>query len=456
MPPPPRDQAHRSASPDSHLPGSDVVSRSVDAWLEALLERDPNRIEPGVERCRRLTRDLLGDRPAACVITVAGTNGKGSSVMMASAICRAARYRVGSYTSPHLVDVRERFLIDGEMVDAHALVRAFERIERHPDSDALTYFEWLTVAAFLVFAEAGVDVWVLEVGLGGRLDAVNALDADLALITAIGLDHQDWLGEGREAIGAEKAGILRAGQPAVYVDPDPVDSVAVSAARLGADMLSLGADFSVSADCPTPDHVGQPVFGLVRGDRIICLPRPALVGRHQWNNAAGVVALLQHPRSPLAIPDEAVRQGLETVRLAGRLERFVDRGRTVIFDVAHNVEAARTLAAALEAKPAGRRLAVFSALDDKPIEAVVQVLADCFDAWWIAPLAEPRAAGIGRIESALAKAGADRVNREADLSGAYNAALAEAREIDEIVVFGSFHVVGPLRARLDTRDNAGH
>lgn len=431
------------------------MSRSVDAWLEALLERDPDRIEPGVERCRRMTRDLLGNRPAACVITVAGTNGKGSSVMMATAICRAAGYRVGSYTSPHLVDVRERFLIDGEMVDEGALVAAFERIGGHPDSDALTYFEWLTVAAFLVFAEAGVDVWVLEVGLGGRLDAVNALDADLALITAIGLDHQEWLGDGREAIGAEKAGILRAGQPAVYVDPDPVASVGRVAACIGADMLSFGTDFHVSADCPTPDVVGQPVFGLVRGDRATCLPRPALVGRHQWNNAAGVVALLQHPRSPLVIPDAAVRQGLETVRLAGRLERCVDRGRTVIFDVAHNAEAARTLAAALEARPAGRRLAVFSALEDKPIESVVEALADCVDAWWIAPLVQPRAAGIGRIESALAKAGASRVRRETDLPGAYNAALADAGERDEIVVFGSFHVVGPLRARLDTRDNAG-
>lgn len=432
------------------------MTRTVDDWLEVLLQRDPNRIEPGVERCRRITHDLLGNRPPACVITVAGTNGKGSSVMMASAICRAAGYRVGSYTSPHLVDVRERFLIDGEMVESAALVRAFERIEAHPDSAALTYFEWLTVAAFLVFAEAGVDVWVLEVGLGGRLDAVNALDADLALITAIGLDHQDWLGEGREAIALEKAGILRPNQPAVYVDPEPVEAIRVAAARIGADLLCLGEDFSVSSTCPLSATGTVPVFGLERDGRTVCLPRPALMGRHQWNNAAGVVVLLQHPRSPLAIPDEAVREGLATVRLPGRLERFVDHGRTVIFDVAHNVEAARTLAAALVEKPVGRRLAVFSALDDKPIEAIVETLAACFDAWWVAPLKEPRAADIGRIEAALDQAGVRSVHREADLAGAYNAALAEAREGDEILVFGSFHVVGPLRARLDTRENVGH
>lgn len=432
------------------------MTRSVDDWLEALLQRDPNRIVPGVERCRRITRDLLGVRPQASVITVAGTNGKGSSVMMASAICRAAGYRVGSYISPHLVDVRERFLIDGEMVDSAALVRAFERVDAHSDSGALTYFEWLTVAAFLVFAEAGVDVWVLEVGLGGRLDAVNALDADLALITAIGLDHQDWLGEGRGAIAREKAGILRRDQPAVYVDPEPVEAIREEAARIGADLLSLGEDFDVSVDCPSLVTGPRPVFGLVRDGQTVCLPQPALMGRHQWNNAAGVVALLQHPRSPLAIPDEAVCEGLATVRLAGRLEQFIDHGRTVIFDVAHNVEAADTLAASLADPPAGRRLAVFSALDDKPIEAIAETLAGCFSAWWIAPLKEPRAADVGRIEAALIQAGVKRVHREADLVGAYNAALAEAREGDEIVVFGSFHVVGPLRARLDTRENAGH
>ncbi|MGM0690712.1 MAG: bifunctional folylpolyglutamate synthase/dihydrofolate synthase [Pseudomonadota bacterium] len=431
------------------------MTRSVDEWLDILLKRDPNRIEPGVERCRRITDELLGDRPA-CVITVAGTNGKGSSVMMASAICLAAGYRVGSYTSPHLVDVRERFLVDGEMVESAALVCAFERIEAHPDSVTLTYFEWLTVAAFLVFAEAGVDVWVLEVGLGGRLDAVNALDADLALITAIGLDHQDWLGEDREAIAREKAGILRPDQTAVYVDPEPVGAIREAASRIGSDLQTLGEDFFVSATCPRSMPESRPMFGLVREGWTVCLPRPALMGSHQWDNAAGVVVLLQHSRSPLAIPDEAVWEGLATVRLAGRLERFVDRERTVIFDVAHNVEAAGTLAAALSEKSAGgRRLAVFSALDDKPIEAIVDTLSGSFDAWWIAPLNGPRAADVGRIEMALDQAGVKAMHCEADLDAAYNAALAEAGEWDEILVFGSFHVVGPLRARLVTRENVG-
>ncbi|MCL7743794.1 bifunctional folylpolyglutamate synthase/dihydrofolate synthase [Guyparkeria hydrothermalis] len=428
------------------------MSKPVSRWLDELLARDPNRIEPGVERTRRLAHDLLGGKPSACVISVAGTNGKGSSVMMASAICRAAGYRVGSYTSPHLEDVRERFLIDGEQVDEAALVEAFERIDSHPDSDALTYFEWLTLAAFLVFEQAGVDVWVLEVGLGGRLDAVNALDADLALITPIGLDHQAWLGDSREVIGREKAGILRPGQVAVYADPDAVDSVAKIADRLGAELWCFGRDYELRRRGVSPT---AEAWELVTRERSSPLPVPALFGRHQCRNAAGVVALLQHPASPLAVPDSAIQAGLSTVRLAGRLERGHDRDRVVWFDVAHNAEAATALAESLASKPVrGRRLAVFSALADKPIEAVVRPMAEVIDAWWVAPLAEPRAADIGRIESALADIGVDAVTREADLFGAYNAALATAGEGDELVVFGSFHVVGPLRGRLTGQEIA--
>ncbi|HER19865.1 MAG: bifunctional folylpolyglutamate synthase/dihydrofolate synthase [Halothiobacillaceae bacterium] len=428
------------------------MSRSIEVWLDQLMARDPNRIEPGVERTRRIANDLLDGRPSACVISVAGTNGKGSSVMMAESICAAAGYRVGSYTSPHLTDVRERFRVAGREVEASALIGAFERIDVHPESGALTYFEWLTVAAFLVFERAALDVWVLEVGLGGRLDAVNALDADLALITPIGLDHQAWLGETRDAIGGEKAGILRPRQPAVYSDPSPVDSVEQAARRVGADLWILGRDYHLVVD---ESVMTASVGCLERRGRRTSLPLPRHVGTHQWQNAASVVALLQHPGSPLVVPDAAVATGLAALQLAGRLERRCDRGRSVWFDVAHNTEAADALAAALsERPPTGRRLAVFSAFADKPIEALVRPLAALIDGWWIAPLTEPRAAEVGRIESALVSAGACRVQREADLSSAYNAALIEAGEGDELVVFGSFHVVGPLRARLDENENA--
>ncbi len=422
---------------------------TLDEWLDWLLERDPDRIEPGVTRTRRLADDLLGGTPTATVIAVAGTNGKGSSVAMAASICRAAGYRVGSYTSPHLNDVRERFSVDGEQVAADRLLAAFERIDAHPDSAALTYFEWLTLAAFLVFAEEELDVWVLEVGLGGRLDAVNALDADLALVTNIGLDHQSWLGDSREAIAREKAGILRPGRPAVYVDPDPVPALRDQAKEDGVDLLSLGSDFRVGF---VADDGQQPCFTMQGpcGERSYALP--SLSGRHQALNAAGVVALLQHPRSPLAIPAAAVSQGLLMAAVPGRLEWFYRQGRAICLDVAHNAEAARALVEALECRGVGtagrRRLAVFSALADKPVAEILRPLVGLIDEWWITELPEARAASMIDLERALADLGAGPVHRESGLLGAYNAALAASNHGDEIVVFGSFHVVGPLRARL--------
>ncbi|MDG4867787.1 bifunctional folylpolyglutamate synthase/dihydrofolate synthase [Guyparkeria sp. 1SP6A2] len=427
-------------------------SATLDEWLDWLLERDPDRIEPGVTRTRRLAHDLLGGAPKATVIAVAGTNGKGSSAAMAASICRAAGYRVGSYTSPHLNDVRERFWLDGEQVAADRLLAAFERIDAHPQSVALTYFEWLTLAAFLVFAEAGLDVWVLEVGLGGRLDAVNALDADLALVTNIGLDHQSWLGDTREAIAREKAGILRRARPAVYMDPDPVTALSEQAARDGVDLLCLGVDFRVGFVAGDGQQPGFTIHGP-DGERSFALA--SLFGRHQALNAAGVVALLQHPRSPLAIPDAAVSQGLLLARVPGRFEWFSQEGRAICLDVAHNGEAALALAQALESRgeiTAGRRLAVFSALADKPITEILRPLAGLIDEWWITELPETRAASMPELEGALAQAGAGPVHCESDLVGAYNAALAASGHGDEIVVFGSFHVVGPLRARLDPTD----
>ncbi len=429
-----------------------MTAATLERWLDRLLERDPDRIEPGVTRMRRVTTDLLEGKRLGTIVSVAGTNGKGSSVAMAAAICRAAGYRTGSYTSPHLVDVRERFQVDGRPVDAETLVEAFEAIEAHPDSGALTYFEWLTVAAFIVFAAESLDVWVLEVGLGGRLDAVNALDADLALITNIGLDHQAWLGDSREAIGREKAGILRRGRPAVYADPDPVGTVETEAARIGADLLRLGEEIVLQP--PAEDAPGRFALSGARGRREFRVP--ALAGSHQVTNAAGVVALLQHPRSPLEIPDSAVEEGLGAAGLAGRLERCERDGRHFVLDVAHNGEAARALADALERSPARRRLAVFSVLSDKPVADIVGPLASLVEAWWVAELSGPRAMPLSAIEAALSAAGASEVFRESDLAAAYNSAIAASSPGDEIVIFGSFHVVGPLRDLVKGPHNERH
>lgn len=421
----------------------------LDRWLDRLLERDPDRIEPGVERVRRIATDLLEGPPEATVIAVAGTNGKGSSVAMLAAICRAAGYRVGSYTSPHLVDVRERFALDGQPVAARPLIEAFERIEGHPDSGSLTYFEWLTVAAFLVFTAQGADVWILEVGLGGRLDAVNALDADLALITAIGLDHQDWLGDSREAIGREKAGILRAGQPAVYVDPEPVASVFERARAVGARLRSPGREIDLLTAAGDSIEIQTP-------EARRCHAAPSLRGEHQRRNAAGVIALLTHPDCPLRIPDDAIDAGLRNTVVTGRMETFAQEGRSIVLDVAHNGEAARALADGLGASRHGRLLAVFSALADKPVAGIVAPLLDRVDAWWVAGLPVPRAMPVDELHRVLVDAGARDVHRESGLIPAYNAALGASRPGDEIVIFGSFHVVGPLRRRLYPADNGPH
>jgi len=423
-----------------------MTQARLEAWLEQLLERDPDRIEPGVERVRRVAGDLLDGPPEATVIAVAGTNGKGSSVAMLSAICRAAGYRVGSYTSPHLVDVRERFAIDGSEIAPERLVEVFERIESHPDSGSLTYFEWLTVAALLVFAAEGASVWVLEVGLGGRLDAVNALDADLALITAIGLDHQDWLGDSREVIGGEKAGILRSGQPAVYVDPDPVEAVLRAGDAIGARLRSFGAELSLLPPAGDSFEMIAP-----EGGRRHALP--PLRGEHQRRNAAGVVALLTHPDCALSVSDEAIDAGLRAVTVVGRMEGVEREGRTILLDVAHNGEAARALSESLGSLSGGRRLAVFSALSDKPVAQVVAPLIDRVDAWWVAGLPGSRAMPGDELRQLLDAAGGSEVHRESDLLAAYNAAFDASRPGDEIVIFGSFHVVGPLRHRLHPADN---
>jgi dihydrofolate synthase/folylpolyglutamate synthase len=418
----------------------------LEGWLDRLLERDPDRIEPGVERLRRIMGDLLKRPPEATVIAVAGTNGKGSSVAMLAAICRAAGYRVGSYTSPHLVDVRERFALDGRSVAAGPLIEAFERIEAHPDSGSLTYFEWLTLAAFLVFAAQGAEVWILEVGLGGRLDAVNALDADLALITAIGLDHRDWLGDDREAIGREKAGILRAGQSAVYVDAAPVASVREHARAIGARLRSSGRDFELMPSDGDAIEIRTP-----EGRRRHVAP--PLRGEHQRRNAAGVIALLAHPDCPLRIPEPAIDAGLQDTVVTGRMETCSRQGRSIVLDVAHNGEAARALAEGLGPDRPGRLLAVFSALADKPVAEMVAPLLDRVDAWWVAGLPLPRAMPGDELRRVLIDAGAGQVHRESGLIPAYNAALGASRPGDEIVIFGSFHVVGPLRQRLYPADN---
>lgn len=396
-----------------------------------------------------------------CVtIVVGGTNGKGSTCAMLDAILRAAGYRVGKYASPHLLRFVERAQIDGRPVAEATLAAAFAAVERARGDTPLTYFEFTTLAVFACFLDAGLDCAVLEVGLGGRLDAVNLVDADCAIITTVDLDHMEWLGDTREAIGAEKAHIYRPGRPAICVDPDPPASLLAIAGELGADLRCLGRDFAI-ADVRRPPEAPQWTYrGRARDqnqnqnqnqDRA-SLPWPVLRGDHQLRNAAGALAALEALRDRLPVDQQAVRTGLRSVALPGRYQ--VVPGRPVhVFDVAHNPHAARALAQALRAHgPFRATRAVFGMLGDKDAQAVTATLRDVIDVWHLAGTSGAR----GRDASSLARAAfGDSVPDHVSLHDSAGAAIAAAEDAagpdDRIVTFGSFVMVADALRWLERR-----
>ena len=354
---------------------------SLDAWLHWQARLNPRSIELGLERVHRVWRALGPPAIEAPVLTVAGTNGKGSSVAYAEAVLQAAGYRTGCYSSPHLQVYNERIRMDGVMVDDAPLCAAFERIEGVRGDVPLTYFEYGTLAALCLFAEARLDALVLEVGLGGRLDAVNLIDADVALITSIALDHQDWLGNDLEAIGAEKAGVMRPGRPAVFSGRGIPESLRVHARKIGARLLVAGEDYRVER--------GAEAWELVVGEaRRRALPLPAMRGARQIDNAAGVLVALESLRDRLPLDQRAVRTGLLAARLPGRFE--VRPGEpTWILDVAHNPEAAAVLGGMLgDYFHRGRTIAICGMLGDKDAAGIAQALAGRFDAWYLVDLAD--------------------------------------------------------------------
>ncbi len=421
-----------------HTGDADPAARSLAGWLERIGRQHPREIDLGLERVAAVWR-RIGLLLPTVVITVGGTNGKGSCVAMLESILRAGGYRVGTYTSPHLLRFNERIRVDGVEVDDHTLCRAFEAVESARAEVSLTYFEHVTLAAFWVFAHAVLEVVILEVGLGGRLDAVNILDADVAVVSTVDLDHQDWLGPDRDSIGSEKAGIFRAGRPAVFGGGDPPAGLIERAAAIGADLLLAGRDFTGHPRDGGWDWEGS-------GRQRLGLPLPALRGSFQVRNAAAVVAALEAVSDRLPLSTVALRQGLLDVRLRGRFEVFPGPV-PLIFDVAHNPEAARAVAENLDRHAAGggRTLAVFAMLRDKDITGVVRALAPKIDGWYYAALDTPRAASATELADALATAGVGALARgHATLPGALAAARAEARPGDRILVFGSFYTVGAL------------
>jgi dihydrofolate synthase/folylpolyglutamate synthase len=411
----------------------------LDGWLAYLETLHPKPIAMGLDRVRAVL-DRMQVALSCPVFTVAGTNGKGSTCAMIDAMLRCAGYRVGLYTSPHLLRYNERVAVDGVAADDAALVAAFNAVEDARTAvdppTPLTYFEFGTLAAFALFTAAKLDAAVLEVGLGGRLDAVNVVDADIAVLTSVDIDHVDYLGPTREAIGREKAGIFRAGRVAICADDDPPRSVVEHAAAIGAKLLRAGVDFGAVAQGSQWRYYGPggPLYGL---------PHPALRGTYQLGNAAAAIAALGSMRERLPVASGAIRDGLASVELPGRF--MVLPGRpTIVLDVAHNPQAARTLAACLGAMGFHpRTLAVAGMLADKDIDGVVRALRGQVDRWHIASLTGPRAAPAAMLRDKLIAAGvaAEAIREHADVPAAYAHAQAEANEADRIVVFGSFVTV---------------
>lgn len=416
---------------------------SLDAWLEWQQTLHPRAMDLGLERVARVLERTGWRPPRVPVLTVGGTNGKGSCVATIAALLAAGGYRVATFTSPHLVDYRERIRVDGVPVSAASLVAAFERIADALGADTLTFFEFNTLAALLVFETACPDAVVLEVGMGGRLDAVNVVDPDVAVIVSVGLDHMEWLGPDVESIGREKAGILRAGRPAVVGTPAPPRSVLEVASAVGADLRLRGRDFDATAR-----EDGRWDY-RDRDGRLNSLPEPGLTGVVQVDNAATALAALRAlgPRLPLA--RQAVERGLAQVRLAGRFQRLQDAGGVEwVLDVAHNEDSARTLAANLRRwSVAGRTLAVCGMLADKDVQQVAGLLGGVVDRWYAASTDGPR--GLAAEELSARAAGAGVTMAPAgDVEAALAVAAAAARPGDRVVVFGSFHTVGPALRHL--------
>jgi dihydrofolate synthase/folylpolyglutamate synthase len=378
----------------------------------------------------------------ACpVVTVTGTNGKGSTCAILEAMLRCAGHRTGLYTSPHLMRYNERVRIGGEPLADAALVRAFDAVEDARGGVPLTYFEYGTLAALWAFARAGLDVAILEVGLGGRLDAVNVVAADVAVVTSIDLDHMDYLGPTREDIGREKAGIFRPGRPAICAEPEPPAALVAVAREIGAPLVRIGRDYGFVAEDRQWQYWGP-------GGRRHGLPMPALRGAYQLANAATALAAIDMLRDRLHVAAGAVRDGLVAVELAGRFQVLPGRP-AVVLDVAHNPHAARMLAATLGAMGHfPRTIAVFGMLADKDVAGVIAAVAPRIDRWHATTLPGPRGASAAKLGALLEGAGiaAAAIRRFDDVASALAAARVEAGETDRIVVFGSFLTVAAALA----------
>ena len=408
---------------------------TLQGWLAYLETLHPSAIALGLERVQQV-HARLGIVFKCPVVTVAGTNGKGSTCAMLASILGCAGFRTGLYTSPHLLRYNERVQVGGAAATDDALVASFAAVERARGDTPLTYFEFGTLAAFVLFAQSRLDALVLEVGLGGRLDAVNVIDADVAVLTRIGIDHVDYLGATREAIGFEKSGIFRAGRTAVVGERDLPATVTTRAADLGVPLVRLGHEYDYT------DERTQWRYRGPAGSRY-GLPVPALRGAFQLANAATALAVLDVLRDRLPVASGAVRDGLVRVEWPGRFQVLPGRP-VIVLDVAHNPQAAQALAATLgDMGFHPRTYAVFAALADKDVEGVVRAVAPRVDRWYIAALPGPRGMTAQRLRDRMQQAGvaAEAIDASDDIGRALAKARDAATEADRIVVFGSFVTV---------------
>ncbi len=424
-----------------------LATSTLDYWLDRIQRQHPKAIDLGLERVREVADRMGLARPAPLVVTVGGTNGKGSTVAFLEAILAGAGYRTGAYTSPHLLRYNERVRIAGDDAGDDAIVAAFERVEAARADTPLTYFEHGTLAALDLFARSALEVVLLEVGLGGRLDAVNLVDADASAVTTVDLDHQDWLGSDREAIGFEKAGIFRSGRSAIVGERDPPRSLLAHAQAIGARVQSAGLDFDAIRGATGAWRWTH------RDGTTLELPAPALVAPCQIRNAATAIALLHELRDRIAIAPAAVAAGVSGARIAARLQRFPGVP-VVVVDVAHNPQAARSLAEWLQRDPppGGRTLAVFAALGVKDIAGIAAPLAGSISRWHVAGLEteSPRGLSAGEGAARLHAVVADeRIQRHADVAGALAAARRQALPDDRVLVFGSFFTAAAAMRELN-------
>ncbi|SOB75229.1 dihydrofolate synthase / folylpolyglutamate synthase [Marinobacter sp. LV10R510-11A] len=422
-----------------HAPGAGATVEQWLSWLESI---HPTEIDLGLDRVLVVLRRLFRNKPAARVITIAGTNGKGSTVGTLEALLLAAGRRTGAFTSPHLQNYNERVRIDGKDIDDAALIFAFETVEAARGSVTLTYFEFGTLAAFVALRESGVQDWILEVGLGGRLDAVNVVDADLAIITSVDIDHVAFLGDNREVIGFEKAGILRPGIPAIVADMDPPRSVLQQATAQRVVLTRAGQDYTVRE---VVADSGEATATLQYQGQLVSLP----AGPLPVQSVAAAVMAMRTLEPGMEV--SAIETALGRVSVPGRFERL-ERDPDLYVDVGHNPHAANWLCSRLQAlkvKEGSRKVhAVYAALGDKDVAGVTRAMASVVDSWYLAGLDVPRGLGSEALKAKLESCALKQVSTHDSVANAIAEAKFHASKNSIVIVFGSFFTVAQARSLL--------